>query len=350
LKGRVFQLALLVATLLPFCMVTLPRSSDVLAVITAISLLGGTHVMATAYLFASPTAFVGVPHWQLTLVAAPLVLMAAVFVAVFAFPMWALVLFMLVYIHFGIWHFGRQNLGVVTFAVRISHGRPIDPFERRTIMAGVIAGMCAAYTAFAPSLMLNTNYFPIDAAWAAPIFSPLWYLGAVIYAALIPIALVHTWRNRQRYDPPSLALYLTSVLFFVPLFVTADPLIAVSSWAVAHGLQYLVFLAFHAGGRTRPSVGGMVPIATLLVAAGAGYMLWNMHPAWGPQLARIGASTVLAINLAHYWVDMFLWRFRTPERRRWLADGFPFLAGAPRAAHATATGPAMDGSELRAGT
>src|SRR5262249_42933025 len=140
---------------------------------------------------------------------------------------------------------------------------------------------------------------------------------------------------------------LTSVLFFVPLFVTADPLIAVSSWAVAHGLQYLVFLAFHAGGKTRPSVGGMLPMAILFAAAGAGYVLWDMHPAWGPHLARLGASAVLAINLAHYWVDMFLWRFRTPERRQWLAEGYPFLGGRP--APAAVAAPTLGGS-VRAGT
>jgi hypothetical protein len=66
-------------------------------------------------------------------------------------------------------------------------------------------------------------------------------------------------------------LYLASVMFFVPLFLTADPLIAVSSWAVAHGLQYLVFLVFHAGSRTRMALVGLIPLGSLIVVAYIGY-------------------------------------------------------------------------------
>jgi hypothetical protein len=327
MTGRLFQISLLVATLLPFCMVALPRSASALTVITAISLLGGTHVMATAYLYAAPNAFVGIPNWKWTCVAAPIALMAAVFVALMAFPIWALAAFMLVYIHFGIWHFGRQNLGVVTFSTRIGRARPMNAFERWSIMAGVVAGMCAAYTTFAPSLMLNTSYFPVDASWAAPFFSRLWYLGAAIYVVIVPITLAYIWLNWNQYDAATLLLYLAGVLFFVPMFLTADSLIAISSWAVAHGLQYLVFLAFHAGAKTRPSLSGILPPVILIAMAGAGYLIWNTYPSWGEQLAKVGFAAVLAINLAHYWVDMFMWRFRTPERRKWLAESYPFLTG-----------------------
>jgi len=328
MMGRLFQIALLVTTLTPFAMVALPRSSNVLSVFTALSLLGGTHVMSTAYLYMTPNAFIGIPNWRLTLVAAPIALMAAVFVALMTFPIWALTLFMLVYIHFGIWHFGRQNLGVLSFAARISHRRPMDKFERWSIMAGVIAGMCAAYTTFAPSLMLDTQYYPVDGAWAAPFFSRLWYAGAAIYVALVVTTAGYVVMHRHQYDSVTLPLYLASVFFFVPMFITNDPLIAISSWAVAHGLQYLVFLAFHAGVRVRPSLSGVLPPIVLIAIAYVGYLLWNTYPFWGEQLARIGFAAVLAINLAHYWVDMFMWRFRTPERRKWLAEAYPFLAGA----------------------
>jgi hypothetical protein len=151
-------------------------------------------------------------------------------------------------------------------------------------------------------------------------------VGAAIYVVLVPVALYHVLRARENYDIPSLALYLVSVLFFVPLFLTADPLIAVSSWATAHGLQYLVFLVFHAGSRTRATFTGILPVVTLVVVAYVGYLLWNTYPSWAPEwLARVGAATVLAINLAHYWVDMFLWRFQTPERRKWLTEHYAFL-------------------------
>jgi hypothetical protein len=73
-----------------------------------------------------------------------------------------------------------------------------------------------------------------------------------------------------------------------------------------------------------------VPGAVLLAAATAGYFLWNTYPSWSPSwLARVGGAAVVAITLAHYWVDMFLWRFQTPERRAWLYRHYSFLAGGP---------------------
>jgi hypothetical protein len=329
--GSLFEYALLLATLLPFAAVVMPRVSPVLSLVTALSLVSGTHVMATAYLYCSRAAFRGVPNWRLTVVAAPVLLMAAVFFAVLTFPLPLLMLFMLVYLHFGVWHFGRQNLGVLTFATRISQGRPIDRFERWTIMAGVVAGVCATYTAFAPGLSLNTALFPISIAPVAPVFSRLWYVGAAIYAVLIPVVLGRVWLHREKYDLPCLLLYLASVAFFLPLFLTGDPLIAVGSWTTAHGLQYLVFLSSHAMRQSRPALSGLVPIAVFLAAAGTGYAIWMgaaqaQIEGWvGPVFMRAAAGTVLALTLAHYWVDMFLWRFRTQERRQWLTEGYPFL-------------------------
>ena len=286
MTGRIFQASLLVATLLPFLTVALPRSSTALAVWAGISVLGGTHVMATTYLYTTPHAFAGIPGWKWSCVVAPIILMASVFLALMAFPAWALGAFMLVYVHFGIWHFGRQNLGVMTFSTRIGKGRPMSKFERMSIMIGVVAGMCAAYTAFAPALMLNPGWFPVDTAWAAPFFTRLWYVGAAIFVALVPTALTYAIVNRAQFDVGSFLLYLTSVLFFAPLFLASDPMIAVASWAVAHGLQYLVFLAFHAGGLTRPTLRGILPPVALIAAAGAGYLLWNTYPSWGGSLRR----------------------------------------------------------------
>jgi hypothetical protein len=54
------------------------------------------------------------------------------------------------------------------------------------------------------------------------------------------------------------------------------------------------------------------------------------------MVARVAIATVAALTLAHYWVDMFLWRFRTPERRKWLAENYPFLVGGPSAVPAPA--------------
>jgi hypothetical protein len=330
MQGRVFQYLLLGATLLPFATPLLPQSSVILALVFVIGLIGGTHVPATAYLFFSRDICAGVPNWKWTIVVAPLILIALVFIFCLAMPTQALMAFMLIYIHFGIWHFGRQNLGVVSFSVRIGRARPMNPFERHTINAGVLAGMCAAYTAFGPSLLLHPTLFPLPVSAAAPYLEKLWYVGAAVYAVLIPIVFYHIWNSRENYDLPSAFLYLSGVLFFLSLFLTTNPVLAVGAWSMAHGLQYQLFLIFHAKSRMRTTVAGLLPGVVLILAATAGYLLWTTYPSWSPLwLARTGGAAVVGINLAHYWVDMFLWRFQTPERRAWLREHYSFLGGVP---------------------
>ena len=78
-------------------------------------------------------------------------------------------------------------------------------------MGGVIAGMCAAYSLFAPTLMLNLNAFPFDVSNINDVFSKGWYLGAAINIVLVPLTIWHVWSNRQQYDGYS--GYLHSVYF-----------------------------------------------------------------------------------------------------------------------------------------
>jgi len=53
-------------------------------------LIAGTHVFSTLYLYLTPDVFEGVPNWRSTVIVAPLVLMAAVFLFLWAMPKWSL--------------------------------------------------------------------------------------------------------------------------------------------------------------------------------------------------------------------------------------------------------------------
>lgn len=285
MQGRLFQVLLLGATLIPVAALLLPQTAIVAVLVPGIVSVSMVHVPSTAYLFVSRDVYAGVPNWKWTIVVVPLVLIALVFVFCLAMPTWALIAFMLVYLHFGIWHFGRQNLGVLTFSLRISCARPMSLFERRTINAGIFAGMCAAYTAFGPTLLLHPALFPLPTSAVAPYLEKLWYVGATVYTFLIPIVLYHIWKTRAGYDAVSALLYLCSVLFFLTLFIVPNSPLAIGAWATAHGLQYQLFLAFHAKSRMRTAA-GLWPGAALLLTAVAGYFLWTHLSLLVPDLAR----------------------------------------------------------------
>jgi len=338
LRGSYFRFFVLAATLLPLMVAFAMQIAPIVSVApqfystslsTALVIMGtlsASHVCSTAYLLFNPSEYEGIRSPLLVLIAIPGFLLVTTFAMLMAAPLWATMIFMLVYIHYGMWHFGRQNLGVLSFVSRISLNRPMQPFERITIMAGVIAGMFAAYSLFAPALMLNQKVFPFDLSEVNEPFSRLWYLGAVIMAGLVPTSLCYAYVKRTEFDSYTLVTYLAAVFFYLPIFVSRNPLYMLTVWTVAHGLQYIVFLGFHAVGKPRP----LLSVAYLVTSVFAGFVIWRLcgrvQAAGDVDATKAAVATLSAITLVHYWVDQFLWKFNTPARRAWLVRNYAFLA------------------------
>jgi hypothetical protein len=329
--GARFRAAIIAATVVPFAVAIAlaaqpPFGSRGLnSVLVILGWLSTAHVVSTAYILFNPADHVGVKSPRLTLLAIPLLLVGATLTVLLALPTSAAMAFMLVYIHYGMWHFGRQNIGVLTFVSRISLGRSVNPFERATIMLQVAAGMFAAYAVFAPGLMLNPKVYPFDLSLLDPVLGLGWHVGLAINIVLVPTVawrLIRDWRD---YDAPTTVVYLAAAFFYLPIFVTRNPLIALAAWTIAHGLQYLVILAFHAASRPRP----LVSFAALAATVAGGYGIWwlsgQVQGGDDVLAVKIAVAVITALTLVHYWVDQFLWKFNTPERRAWLAEHYAFL-------------------------
>ncbi|MBV9331267.1 MAG: hypothetical protein JOZ55_06920 [Alphaproteobacteria bacterium] len=295
-------------------------------------LFAAPHVMATLYLFFERRDYAGVPRPGVTLLAIPLALLALNVAVLLAAPMGAVLAYMLFFVGFTIWHFGRQNAGLVSLANRIAGRKRKDRFEETTILLGNVAGLLGAYHAFAPvAFMLKPAAWPLDLSVVDPVLSRVWYAGAALLAGLVPFVLYRVAAGWKAREAMARILYAASVFFFAPLYLSRNPLFAVGTWAFAHGAQYLVLLSFHAGARARANRGleALKPLALFLVPLFAGVVLWQ----FGARLQNRGSATEIRLALAalngltimHYWVERYLWRFSIPERRAWLEESFAFL-------------------------
>lgn len=340
LTGRSFLLFMALATLGPALLASMHLAmpgrvglagSNVLRVL---ELLAAPHVFTTLYLLVDARELVGVPRPLLTLLVIPALLMAATAAVLVASPLWMVTGFMLFYTFFGMWHFGRQNFGVVAFATRISYRRPMGRFERHALNAGNIAGLLAGYHIFAPVMFtLNPQTWPLDLSEIDPVFSLLRYGGLAIYAVLIPFSLYYLIANWRRHEPFALVIFLGCVFFFLPTYLSTDPLLVLVAWAVAHGLQYVLILGLHAAGRAtgRPERGVSArPLLLFALVVIGGVLLWRFSGRiqldGDDTEIRLAVSFVVAITLAHYWVERYLWKFSSPERRAWLEQSFRFLS------------------------
>jgi hypothetical protein len=339
LTGRSFLVFMALATIGPVLLAALhlgmPGSVGLVGsnALRVLELLAAPHVFTTLYLLVDTRELVGVPRPLLTLLAIPLLLMTATVAVLMSSPLWMVTAFMLFYTFFGMWHFGRQNFGVVAFATRISYRRPMGKFERFALNAGNVAGLLAGYHIFAPVLFtLNPQTWPLDLSRVDPVFSLFRYGGLAIYAVLIPCTLYYLVANWRRHEPFALVIFLGCVFFFLPTYLSTDPLLVLVAWAVAHGLQYVLILGLHAAGRAtgQPERRSVWPLLLFTVVVLGGVILWRVSGRiqldGGDTEIRLAVSFVVAITLAHYWVERYLWKFSSPERRAWLEQSFRFLS------------------------
>ena len=352
-----------------------------------IGTLSGTHVFATTYLYISDrelTRGVAAPMWTLALIPAFLILISMV--AALSFSLEALIYFMAVYMHYGIFHFGRQNLGMLSLCTLSTMSRPINGAEKFIINATTAAAVCATMKISLPTLNIDPILFHVDPSWLTKppyMWSELAYtFGQVFFAGVFLFAIYTFVRGFRGYSRMGMGMYWVAALWFAPLFLFIDnPLLAIASFTTAHGLQYLVVLIGHAwyarGSRnqrlndwafrageyirsrgpewanarigtddSRNSFKAMnIVISSCLPLVLLGLTLYLAKYIWLNSVvlftdlegilvsfsevnpvARAGIGLVLGLTLAHYWVDQFIWRFRTPERRKWLTSRFQILA------------------------
>jgi hypothetical protein len=319
-------------------------------------LTSDSHVFATGYLYLRPRNFAGIRHRWTLLYLAPAAIVAATFWAITTLPAVHLKWVMIVYAHYALFHFARQNIGVLSFVTLTSTRRPLHRDEKLILNGVAICGMFGALKLYAPNLLLNPQHFSFDLSGIAPAIDLLYIAGIASYTALFAFAVRHFFVHRQAYDGYSATIFWLCVGWYIPIYVAlGHPLLSIASFTTAHGLQYLVLLCFHAyrrstlrvtrcaerGGFPNGRIGwyALLPWLALAAAALAGVLLlrYPEFPFAGfaqliqrelgaSGLAKAGAGLVSGLTLAHFWVDQFIWRSRSPERRGWLIENYPFLA------------------------
>src|SRR5260370_4891418 len=152
-----------------------------------------------------------------------------------------------------LWHCQKQNLGLLSFVAAGTDRVPWSIWERQTLALSAVTGMSAF-------LKLYRFVLPVLSAefgWLHDIGAGLYFLSPLAFCmAMFKSPSLRA--NRLR-----LACLALGMLFFLPTFLFSDWISATLSYAVAHGLQYLVFMGFVAVGRPNP-------IASLVMLLGLG--------------------------------------------------------------------------------
>ena len=211
------------------------------------------------------------------------------------------------------WHIQRQNFGILSFLASATDRVPITRFEKLALNVAVVAGMLA--------------YIKVGSLNAQTLLAPftdlIWGAGWMIYATvpfLIVAALMEEPRIRQ--NKARVFVLVLFCLFFVPSFVFTDPLAAVASYAMAHGLQYIVFMAYVSASRPRP-------VLALAMLAGfalfGGYVLNLLFAEGHSGWLRMLNGVAVGVTMAHFVIDAGVWKLRYPFQRAYMKAVFPFV-------------------------
>jgi|HubBroStandDraft_6_1064221.scaffolds.fasta_scaffold20601_4 hypothetical protein len=316
----VFSWALIGATTLPF-IAFVSHLTVAVPVLMIVLMLGGTHVPATGYLFTDSEVRRFCWANPIKMIAIPSALMIAAFL-IFSRPGPLFTPAVLALFLFQTWHFGAQNIGVASFISLSDRGRPLSPFEKAAMKAGIWVGILGVLHVMSPDFTIGESYMPLPAEAAAAL-RILYEIGKVLAIPLTGAALwfaITAWRQGQRQFGAAIFLGIT---FLFPMYLTRDFTIGFTSIVTAHGLQYLIFLAAHSAGRDRqrPSRSRIVaPAILLLFILGAGpAFVVVVHSADAQSLSL---AFVFGVSLVHFWLDRFLWRMKDKDRAAWIKARF----------------------------
>jgi hypothetical protein len=249
-------------------------------------------------------------------VVAPAVLLAIGVAAAVALAPARLDVALLAFFGWQFFHFQKQNLGMAALAgVSVGAGS-VTRLERVALLVAGCAGIGA--------LLVRPQLLQLHLGVHLP---GVFVVCCVTFAVAVLAGGAGLLRRPAGGRPGSYAaVYLTSLLFFLPVFVFANPYAAVAGLVVAHGGQYLVIVGLVAAAQRQDasraiSLGLFVNIA--LVGGLALNAASHLHGA--ATVGRVLFGVYLGATMAHFVVDAGLWRLRDEFPRTFLRSAVPYL-------------------------
>lgn len=235
---RSFLLALLACTWIPIAFFVLlappdPAAGGLAGIKTIFLFLGTAHVPATIYFYLDKDFREVIGRHRLRYVVIPILLIIATGILFASLDAVGQALLLLTYWAWQAFHYGRQNIGVYAFASIAETGSAPRQSEKWAIDLGTILGILGTFK------ILGATTAP---TFLHPHFDLLYTVGAIAFIVVFAFSVIVYVTFFSQTTKLKTLFFFTSVLFFVPVFLSTNINVAFLSYAIAHGLQYLIFM------------------------------------------------------------------------------------------------------------
>ena len=308
------------ASLVPF--VVMPLASHVTAngeslfIVSAIVFLGSNfHVALTGWFYTDSEMLTHFRARPVRYLLVPGILIPGSAAAFYFLDRSVSIYLVLAFFGWQLWHYQKQNVGLLSFIAAGTDGAPLSIWERRTLMLAAVTGILGFFAlGQTGALTLSTEFAVLYRIGLAI----SWLLPVVFCIAIVKCAALRT--NWLR-----LAFFLFGTLFFMPTFIFSEQMSALSAYALSHGLQYFVFMGFVSVGKRKP-IASLIKL--LLIAAIGGVIL--DHVRWAPkwpdfQYGYAVYGAFVGIVMTHFVLDAGIWRLREQFQRRYMREKFYFV-------------------------
>lgn len=334
LKRRLFTLALLLSTWIPIgCFIAVgfsdtPGPGLQVAKATLV-FINGLHVAATLGLYVDKQFLRLIREERARYVYMPLALiLGSGLVFALAGPV-IQAYWLLIYWAWQAHHYGRQNIGIYSLAA-IAQGRRVGRAERRALELATGCAVCGTLK------ILGMGVAP---SYLHGLFEGFYRAGACAFVGVLGYGIYRYVTNRTEASLTQAAFFFTLLLFFAPLFLSSNVTVAFSSYAVAHGIQYIVIMTVLASslglneGRRGVSGRMMILFAAVILLGGLVSLRdagWGGYSGFVRSSLDFAAGMALGTAAAHFVVDAGAWRLSRPAVSAYMARRFGFLLGSPR--------------------
>lgn len=330
-----FLISLLIATWLPIALfLSLPQTGAPYSLETfktIILFLGTAHAPATVFFYMDRGFYEVIRRHKTRYVYLPI---AVTILSGLIFAFSGSVVQAYVLLIFWAWqalHYGRQNIGVYAFASIAQTGKSPRKAEKLAIDLGTACGIFGTFKilgmAVAPSYLHQT-------------FNYLYLLGSISYAGVFIFTIYVYIKYFQHTTLLKSLFFFTSVFFFFPIFISTNLGVAFLSYAMAHGLQYLVFMmsislnaSDREGSNKRFRIGNVLKLAASVAVIAFLFSrvgwLKELEATKNSPLFSVFADflvgAILGTTMAHFLIDAGAWKLSMALQRSYITKRFNFL-------------------------
>jgi hypothetical protein len=331
---RYFLLSLLAATWIPLAYFILmaPREGTVgsLAGIKMVFLfLGTAHVPATLFFYTDKDFFGIIKSHRVRYIYVPLLLTVTTGLLFALLNQIGQAFLLLTYWAWQAFHYGRQNIGVYAFASIAQTGKAPQKSEKLAIDLGTILGIMGTFKILGATTA--RTFLQGSFEW-------LYQIGTFAFIALFVFSLAVYLRFFRTTTALKTLFFFTSVFFFLPVFISTDLNVAFLSYAMAHGLQYLIFMSVVSAnsGHDQARAISYRSVLTLgILILVVGFAFWRVadlrefdvvknHSAF-TFAADFLFGAVLGATMSHFVIDASAWKLSLAAQRAYISKRFGFI-------------------------